>query len=90
MNNFRIVTFNSGDIVFKQNEPSKGLILSILSGVCSVMVHDGFILSERTRKEAGDFVGEMAVLDENKVRSASIVAATPVTLSLTRSCFTNS
>ncbi len=80
MNNFRIVTFNVGDIILKQNEPSKGLIYIILTGRCSVMVHDGHTLSEKTRKEAGDFVGEMAVLDENKVRSASIVAATPVTL----------
>jgi CRP-like cAMP-binding protein len=80
MNNFRIVTFNSGDIIFKQKEASKGLIYIILAGSCSVMVHDGKTLSEKARKEAGDFVGEMAVLDENKVRSASIVAATPVTL----------
>lgn len=80
MNNFRIVTFNSGDIIFKQNEASKGLIYIILSGTCSVMYHDGHTLSEKARKEAGEFVGEMAVLDENKVRSASIVAATPVTL----------
>lgn len=80
MNNFRIVTFNSGDIIFKQNETSKGVIYIILTGSCSVMVHDGHTLSEKARKEAGDFVGEMAVLDENKVRSASIVAATPVTL----------
>ncbi|GAB4433001.1 MAG: cyclic nucleotide-binding domain-containing protein [Turneriella sp.] len=80
MNNFRIVTFNSGDIIFKQNEQSKGIIYIILTGSCSVMYHDGRTLSEKARKEAGDFVGEMAVLDENKVRSASIVAATPVTL----------
>jgi CRP-like cAMP-binding protein len=80
MNNFRIVTFNSGDIIFKQKDASKGLIYVILSGCCSVMVHDGHTLSEKARKEAGDFVGEMAVLDENKIRSASIVAATPVTL----------
>lgn len=80
MNNFRIVTFNSGDIIFKQNDASKGLIYIILAGSCSVMVHDGKVLSEKARKEAGDFVGEMAVLDQNKVRSASIVAATPVTL----------
>ena len=80
MNNFHIVTFNSGDIIFKQNDTSKGLIYIILTGSCSVMVHDGKTLSEKARKEAGDFVGEMAVLDQNKVRSASIVAATPVTL----------
>lgn len=80
MNSFRIVTFNSGDVIFKQNETSKGLIYIILAGKCSVMLHDGHRLSEKTRKEAGDFVGEMAVLDENKVRSASIVAGTPVAL----------
>ncbi len=80
MNSFRIVTFNSGDVIFKQNETSKGLIYIILAGKCSVMMHDGHRLSEKTRKEAGDFVGEMAVLDENKVRSASIVAGTPVAL----------
>jgi hypothetical protein len=68
MNNFRIVTFNAGDIIFKQNEASKGLIYIILSGSCSVMVHDGKTLSVKAHKEAGEFVGEMAVLDENKVR----------------------
>jgi len=80
LNNFHIVTFNFGDIIFKQNDTSKGLIYIILTGSCSVMVHDGQTLSEKAREEAGDFVGEMAVLDENKVRSTSIVAASPVTL----------
>lgn len=80
MNNFHIVTANMGDVIFKQNEPSNGLIYIILSGRCSVMVHDGKSLSVRAYKEAGDFVGDMAVLDENKIRSASIVASTPVVL----------
>lgn len=80
MNSFQIQTFNSGDVIFKQGETSRGLIYIILAGTVSVMVHDGRKLTERTRKEAGDFVGEMAVLDENKVRSASIVARTPVAL----------
>ncbi|MEQ9365434.1 MAG: cyclic nucleotide-binding domain-containing protein [Leptospirales bacterium] len=80
MNSFQIETFNSGDVIFKQGETSKGLIYIILAGSCSVMVHDGKTLSVKARKEAGDFVGEMAVLDENKERSASIVAETPVAL----------
>ncbi len=80
MNSFEIQTFNSGDVIFKQGETSKGLIYIILAGSCSVMTHDGHKLTERARKEAGDFVGEMAVLDENKTRSASIVAMTPVAL----------
>lgn len=80
MNNFHIVNANAGDVVFKQNETSNGLIYIILSGQCSVMHHDGKSLSIRAYKEAGDFVGDMAVLDENKIRSASIVASTPVVL----------
>ena len=80
MSNFQIKTFNIGDIIVKQGEASKGLIYIILSGSCSVMVHDGKVLSEKARKEAGDFVGEMAVLEATKTRNASIVARTPVTL----------
>jgi CRP-like cAMP-binding protein len=80
MNNFHIVNSNAGDVIFKQNEISNGKIYIILAGSCSVMYHDGKTLTEKARKEAGDFVGEMAVLDENKVRSASIVASTPVVL----------
>jgi CRP-like cAMP-binding protein len=80
MNNFHVVYANSGDVIFKQNETSNGQIYIILGGSCSVMYHDGLTLSEKAKKEAGDFVGEMAVLDENKVRSASIVASTPVVL----------
>jgi len=80
MNNFHIVHINAGDVIFKQNEPSNGLIYIILAGRCSVMVHDGKRLDIKAFKEAGDFVGEMAVLDENKIRSASIVASTPVVL----------
>ncbi len=80
MSNFVVQTYNVGDVIVKQGEESKGLIYIILSGSCSVMVHDGKVLSEKARKEAGDFVGEMAVLDTNKIRNASIVARTPVTL----------
>jgi CRP-like cAMP-binding protein len=80
MNSFQIQTFNSGDVIFKQGETSKGIIYIVLAGTCNVIVHDGRSLAEKARKEAGDFVGEMAVLDANKVRSASIVAETPVAL----------
>lgn len=80
MNNFHIAYANSGDVIFKQNEVSNGLIYILLTGWCSVMYHDGVSLQIKAFKEAGDFVGDMAVLDENKVRSASIVADTPVVL----------
>jgi len=80
MNNFHIVHINAGDVIFKQNEPSNGLIYIILAGRCSVMMHDGKRLDIKAYKEAGDFVGDMAVLDEYKTRSASIVASTPVVL----------
>ena len=80
MNEIRIEHYNSGDVIMKQGEENKGLIFIILTGKCSVMFHDGSELKEVAVKEAGDIVGEMAAVNQQKERSASIVANTPVTL----------
>jgi Metal-dependent hydrolases of the beta-lactamase superfamily III len=80
MNDMSIVQLNSGDIVMKQGEALKGGIYLILSGSCSVLHHDGQRLRELAVKEAGDFIGEMAVIRREKKRSASVVAKTPVIL----------
>ncbi|MCB1169249.1 MAG: cyclic nucleotide-binding domain-containing protein [Leptospiraceae bacterium] len=80
MNEIRIEHYNSGDVIMKQGEENKGLIFIILTGKCSVMFHDGESLKEVAVKEAGDIVGEMAAVNQQKERSASIVAHTPVTL----------
>lgn len=80
MNNLHIVQLNSGDIVMKQGEARKGSIYLILSGSCCVLYHDGERLKEIAVKEAGEFIGEMAVIKREKSRSASVVAKTPVIL----------
>jgi hypothetical protein len=80
MSNLDIVQLNSGDIVMKQGGERKGSIFLILSGSCSVLHHDGERLRELAVKEAGDFIGEMAVIRREKSRSASVIAKTPVIL----------
>ena len=80
MNNLHIVQLNSGDIVMKQGEARKGSIYLILSGSCGVLYHDGEALREIAVKEAGEFIGEMAVIKRERSRSASVVAKTPVIL----------
>ncbi|MEQ8353658.1 MAG: cyclic nucleotide-binding domain-containing protein [Leptospiraceae bacterium] len=80
MNEIRIQQYNSGDVIMKQGEENKGLIFIILTGKCSVMFHDGKSLLEVAIKEAGDIIGEMAAVNQQSERSASIVARTPVTL----------
>jgi CRP-like cAMP-binding protein len=80
MNDMSIVQLNSGDIVMKQGDALKGGIYLILSGSCAVLHHDGQKLGEVAVKEAGDFIGEMAVIRRENKRSASVVAKTPVIL----------
>jgi CRP-like cAMP-binding protein/phosphoribosyl 1,2-cyclic phosphodiesterase len=80
MSSVDIVQLNSGDIVIKQGEARKGRIYLILSGKCAVLHHDGQRLRELATKEAGDFIGEMAVIRREESRSASVIAKTPVIL----------
>ncbi|MBI3396766.1 MAG: cyclic nucleotide-binding domain-containing protein, partial [Spirochaetia bacterium] len=80
MSNIEISMFNAGDVIMKQGEVSKGMIYIILTGNVSVKLHDGHSLRERAVKDAGDFIGEMAIVTRMETRSASIVARTPVTL----------
>ncbi len=80
MSNMNLSLYNSGDVVLKQGEKRKGNIYIILSGVCAVVYHDGKVLKEIAVKETGDFIGEMAIVKRTKIRSASVVAKTPVIL----------
>jgi len=80
MNNLSVSFCNAGDVIFKQGEERKGSVYIILSGTCSVMFHDGVRLSEIAVKDAGEFIGDMAVVRGEPTRSASVVAKTPVIL----------
>ncbi len=80
MNSLTIENFNPDDIILKQNDPSKGVIFVILSGICSIKHHDGNELKEIALKESGEFIGEMSIVMQQTTRSASVIAKTPVTL----------
>ncbi|MEW6237426.1 MAG: SpoIIE family protein phosphatase [Candidatus Omnitrophota bacterium] len=64
----KIVTFKTENIIVKQHDPSDSLYL-ILSGRCTVYVNDRLI----SHIEAGDLLGEMGVI-QNTPRSATVIA----------------
>ena len=78
--NLRLVKFNAGDVIMKQGEPRNGVIYIILSGTVSVMHHDGEIMHDVGSLEAGEMIGDMAVVNDVERRSASVVARIPVIL----------
>jgi CRP-like cAMP-binding protein len=80
LNDVRFIRCNIDDIIIKQGERRKGLIYILLSGRCRVKIHDGEKLLDIAIKEAGDFVGEMAIVSDLEYRTASVVAETPVVL----------
>jgi CRP-like cAMP-binding protein len=80
INNMRLVKYNRGDVIMKQGDVSNGETYVILSGEVHVLFHDGKGFQQQAINQAGDLVGEMAILNKEKIRSASIVAGMPVTL----------
>ncbi|MCB1309503.1 MAG: cyclic nucleotide-binding domain-containing protein, partial [Leptospiraceae bacterium] len=80
LSNLRLAKYNTGDIIMKQGEPRNGIIYVILTGNVSVLHHDGEELREVGVKEAGEIIGDMAVVNNVSHRNASIVARIPVTL----------
>ncbi len=72
--------FNTDDVILKQGWETRGNVLLILTGHCRVIHHDGEQLRLLATREAGEFVGEMAVVTGSEKRNASVVAATPVTV----------
>ena len=75
-----IYRYNTEDVIIVQEAETHGSVYLILTGYCEVVrVEDG------TREavamlQAGDVIGEMAVLTGSGVRNASVVARTPVTV----------
>lgn len=80
LSNLHLVKYNAGDVIMKQGEPRNGIIYIIISGTVSVLHHDGHLLREIGTEEAGEIIGDMAVVNDVEVRSASVVAKIPVIL----------
>jgi len=72
--------YNAEDVILVQDATTRGYVYLILTGYCDVVKHDGFRLSKDAELQAGDILGEMAVITGSGTRSASVIARTPVTL----------
>ncbi|MFT4886035.1 MAG: CRP-like cAMP-binding protein [Pseudohongiellaceae bacterium] len=72
--------YNCDDVILVQNTTTRGYVYLILTGYCEVVRHDGSQLHKEAELQAGDILGEMAVITGTGTRNASVVARTPVTL----------
>ena len=70
--------YNTDDVIIKQGSETWGSVFLILAGFCEVIYHDGRRFSSLATREAGDLMGEMAVVTGRQLRNASVVARTPV------------
>ncbi len=75
-----IYRYNTEDVIIVQEAATHGSVYLILTGYCEVVrVEDG-VREAVAMLQAGDIIGEMAVLTGSGVRNASVVAKTPVTV----------
>ncbi len=72
--------YNTEDVIIVQESASHGSVYLILTGYCEVVrVVDGK-REVVAMLQAGDIIGEMAILTGTGIRNASVVARTPVTV----------
>lgn len=72
--------YNADDVILVQDATTRGYVYLILTGYCDVVRHDGMRLIRDAELQAGDILGEMAVITGSGTRNASVIAKTPVTL----------
>ncbi len=72
--------YNADDVIIVQGSDSRGAVYLILTGYCDVVRHDGEQSNTIAHLQAGDLIGEMAVITGQGSRNASVVASTPVTI----------
>lgn len=72
--------YNADDVILVQDSTTRGYVYLILTGYCDVVRHDGEQLHHEASLQAGDILGEMAVITGTGTRNASVIAKTPVTL----------
>lgn len=72
--------YNTDDVVIVQDADTRGQVYLILTGYCAVIRHDGSQFHKIADLQAGDVIGEMAIITGHSIRNASIVARTPVTV----------
>jgi CRP-like cAMP-binding protein len=72
--------YNAGDVIIVQEAQSRGHVFLILTGYCEVVTCDGQDITVLAQLQAGEVIGEMAVVTGSNRRNASVVAASPVTV----------
>lgn len=72
--------YNTDDVILVQDASTRGFVYLILTGYCDVVRHDGHQLHTEAQLQAGDILGEMAIITGRGTRNASVIARTPVTL----------
>ncbi len=75
-----IYRYNTEDVIIVQEAASHGAVYLILTGYCDVVRIEDGRLEVAARLQAGDVIGEMAILTGSGIRNASVVARTPVTV----------
>jgi CRP-like cAMP-binding protein len=75
-----IYRYNTEDVIIAQNASTHGAVYLLLTGYCDVIHYDGEKRHSIATLQAGDVIGEMAILIGSGVRNASAVARTPVTV----------
>ena len=75
-----IYRYNTEDVIIVQDGETHGYVYLILTGYCEVIRHDGEKRHKIATLQAGDIIGEMAILTGTGIRNASVVAQTPVTV----------
>lgn len=72
--------YNADDVIIVQDAATRGYVYLILTGYCDVVQHDGKQLRTVASLQAGDVIGEMAIITGAETRNASVIARTPVTV----------
>lgn len=72
--------YNADDVIIVQDAETRGFVYLILTGYCDVAHHDGKQFHTVASLQAGDIIGEMAIISGVGTRNASVVARTPVTV----------
>lgn len=75
-----ILTYNKGDVIIRQGHEEKPGAFIVLSGHCKVVIKKEKKIDYITELDAGDIVGEIALIKEDDQRTATIIADTPVSL----------
>ncbi|MBN4075028.1 MAG: hypothetical protein COA71_07105 [SAR86 cluster bacterium] len=72
--------YNKGDVIMVQGAQSRGNVFLILTGYCEVVISHKDNLETVATLQAGEVIGEMAVVTGTRKRNASVVASSPVSV----------